>query len=71
MAAPTRIVEMSRAELAVRLCEANYGLQRPEGLTAEDALEALELGVRAAWIRSADAAAAYFEECSARATPVS
>lgn len=57
------IVEMDEAELAVRLCEANYGLKRPEGLSARAALDAMDDEVRAAWRRSAVAAMEYLTGC--------
>ncbi|MBY6244084.1 hypothetical protein [Methylosinus sp. Sm6] len=55
------IVEIDPAELAVRMCEANYGLTRPMA-DARQALAAMTPEVREAWLRSAKAAADYFVE---------
>lgn len=49
------------AELAIRLCEANYMLTRPMP-DAVQALAAMDPDVRAGWLRSAKAAADYFAE---------
>jgi hypothetical protein len=61
MMAKTLVVELDPAELAVRLCEANYGLVRPMA-DAKEALAAMEPEVRQAWLRSAAVAADYFRE---------
>ena len=53
------ICEIDLAELAIRLCEANYGLRRPMP-DAGTALAAMDRDVREAWLRSAKAAAEYF-----------
>ena len=55
------IATVDPAELAVRLCEANYRLKRPSPNAAE-ALAAMDPEVREAWLRSAKAAADYFVE---------
>lgn len=47
------VVEIDAAELAVRMCEANYGIRRPEGATGAQALEAMDADCRAGWFRSA------------------
>jgi hypothetical protein len=60
---PSLIIEMDAAELAVRLCEANYGLKRPAGLTAQQALDAMDDDVRQGWQRSAVVAMEYLSEC--------
>jgi hypothetical protein len=57
------IAAISEAELAIRLCEANYGLRRPAGLTAEQALDAMEPECRDGWRASARAAMEYWREC--------
>lgn len=57
------VAEISEAELAVRMCEANYGIRRPTGSTAEQALDNMEPEVRRAWRRSANAAMSYWREC--------
>ncbi|MGE0575401.1 hypothetical protein [Reyranella sp.] len=49
------------AELAIRLCEANYRLKRPTP-DARHALAAMDEDVREGWLRSAKAAADYFAE---------
>lgn len=58
------------AELAVRMCEANYRLKRPAGHTAVQALEAMEEDCRDGWRRSAEAAMEYWIECINNAQPV-
>jgi len=61
---PKRLVavcEVDPAELAVRLCEANYCLERPCP-DARQALDAMDEEVRLGWLRSAQAAADYFVE---------
>ncbi|MBY6243875.1 hypothetical protein [Methylosinus sp. Sm6] len=57
----TLVAEIDPAELAIRLCEANYGLTRPMA-DARQALAAMTPEVREAWLRSAKAAADYFVE---------
>lgn len=54
------VCEVDPAELAVRLCEAQYGLKRPQGSSAREALDGMDEEVRLAWLRSAKAAADYF-----------
>lgn len=61
-------IEIDVAELAVRMCEVNYGLTRPIP-NAQAALDAMDEDVRDAWCRSARAAAQYFQECLARVAP--
>lgn len=55
------LIEIDPAELAVRLCEANYGLRRPRRDPLH-ALAAMDEEVRAAWLRSARAAVEYIAE---------
>jgi roadblock/LC7 domain-containing protein len=55
------VATIDPAELAVRLCEANYLLKRPMA-DANSALAAMDEDVRIAWLRSAKAAADYFVE---------
>jgi hypothetical protein len=55
------VIEIDPAELAVRLCEANYRIVRPMP-DAKSALAAMDEVVRAGWLRSARAAAEYFTE---------
>ncbi len=57
------VAAISEAELAVRMCEANYNLRRPAGSTAEQALDGMEPEVRDGWRRSARAAMDYWREC--------
>lgn len=56
------VFELDQAELAVRMCEASYGLTRPMP-SAVKALAAMEEDSRAGWIRAAAAALNYFHEC--------
>ena len=58
---PTLVIQIDPAELAIRLCEANYGLRRPTP-DAGAALDAMDEDIRTAWLRSAKAAADYFAE---------
>jgi hypothetical protein len=57
------IAEINEAELAVRMCEASYGLRRPAHLTAAQALDAMDSDCREGWRRSAQAAMKYWREC--------
>ena len=61
------IAPISEAELAVRMCEASYGLARPDGLTAEQALDAMTAECRDGWHRAARAAMNYWAECISNA----
>lgn len=63
MGTKTIVFEIDRNELAVAMCEASYGLKRPEGLTAEETLAAMDPEPRAIWIRAAQVAAEYFRKC--------
>lgn len=56
------ITEIDGAELAVRMCEASYGLVRPTP-SARAALNAMEPEVREVWLRAAHAAVGYWQEC--------
>ena len=58
------LVELDQAELAVRLCEAAYGLERPPGMSAAAALAAMDPEPRAGWLRAAHTAVRYFIEVS-------
>jgi hypothetical protein len=53
---------IDEAELAVRLCEANYRIVRPHP-SAQHALDNMDDDVRAAWQRSAKAALDYIAHC--------
>lgn len=55
------ICEIDPAELAIRLCEANYDIKRPMP-DALATLDAMDDDVREAWLRSAKAVADYFCE---------
>jgi hypothetical protein len=57
------IASIDEAELAVRLCEACYGLHRPPGMTVAQALAAMEPDSREGWRRAARAAMEYWNEC--------
>ena len=58
------------AELAVRMCEANYSLVRPDGMSGAEALDAMEPEVKAGWLRSARAALLYIADSFAQAKRV-
>lgn len=70
MSTTTFVAEIDPAELAIRLCEANYLLKRPTP-DATAALNAMDEDVRAAWLRSAAAAAEYFRDLLNQAQRVS
>lgn len=55
------IVEVDPAELAIRMCEASYGLVRPMP-DAREALEAMDEDCRDGWLRAAQAAIDYLSE---------
>lgn len=55
------VITIDPAELAVRLCEANYRMTRPTP-DAIQALAAMDDDVAQAWLRSSRAAAEYFTE---------
>lgn len=57
------MAHVSAAELTVRLVEATTGLRRPEGATAEQALEHMPEVARKQYERMARAAVAYWDEC--------
>lgn len=61
------IAPVEEAELAVRMCEASYGLTRPAGYSAVQALEAMEEDCREGWRRAAQCALRYWAECIANA----
>lgn len=58
---PFMVCEIDPAELAVRMCEANYGIIRPTP-DAKQALASMDKHVAEAWLRSAKAAADYIIE---------
>lgn len=66
-AAKKYIAPIDEAELAVRMCEASYGLRRPPKSTAAQALDAMEPDSRNGWRRAARAAMTYWAECIAGA----
>ena len=57
------IATIDPVELAIRMCEASYNLKRPPGLTARQALNAMEDDSRDGWTRAANAAMEYWREC--------
>lgn len=56
------MLELDLSELAVRMAERASGAPRPDGATAEEALEHLGRPAQAIWMRAADEAARYFVE---------
>jgi hypothetical protein len=62
----TLIAEVDPAELAIRMCEASYGLKRPTP-NAATALAAMDEDCRDGWLRAADAALHFIQECLASA----
>lgn len=60
------IAELDAEELAIRMCEASYGLKRPMP-SAAHALAAMDDECREGWKRAARAALEYFRECIAHA----
>ena len=63
----TFVAVVDPAELAVRMCEANYGIKRPCP-DAAIALDAMDQDAREGWLRSAKVAADYFAEIINQAT---
>jgi hypothetical protein len=57
------IAAIDPVELAIRMCEASNNLKRPPGLTARQALDAMEDDSRDGWTRAANAAMEYWREC--------
>jgi hypothetical protein len=57
------VAQIDQAELAVRMCEASYGLCRPPGMNARQALAAMEDESREGWMRASVAAMEYWREC--------
>ncbi len=66
-----RIAEISEAELAVRIGEAMLGMERPAGLTAEQALDTVSDDARDAIRQAARAAMEYWRECIEQSQRVS
>ena len=64
MTAPAFIAEADPAELAIRMCEASYGLTRPCPDPIE-ALAAMDEDCRNGWMRAAEAALQYIRDCLA------
>jgi len=64
-----RIAVCDPEELAVRMCEASYGLKRPTP-DAKEALAAMEPECREGWLRAARIALIYMGECIADAQRV-
>ena len=60
------VAEIDQAELAVRMCEASYGLTRPPGLSANEALAAMDRECSDGWTRAAVTALLYVRECIAK-----
>ncbi len=65
------IAEISEAELAVRMCEASFGMKRPTGATAAQALNGIDDDVRDLWLKAARAAMEYWRECIKQSQRVS
>lgn len=63
MKKPVLFAEINESELAVRMCEASYGLRRPSGMNGEQALNAMDGECRGGWLRAARAAMTYWQEC--------
>lgn len=57
------VTAVSEAELACRMLEAAGNLKRPDGVSADAALNELEREDREAWLRAARAAMTYWREC--------
>lgn len=63
----TLVAEIDPAEMAVRMCEASYGLKRPDGSSGREALDAMDEDCREGWLRAADAGLRYINECLKKA----
>ena len=55
-------IKVDAAELAVRMCEASYGLVRPMP-SAQIALDSMTPECREGWLRAAAAAVEYIKQC--------
>jgi hypothetical protein len=64
------IVEVDEAELICRMVEAYAEVHRPEGLTPEEAVDAMPPDPRADWMRVAHAVRDYWGECYSNARPI-
>lgn len=64
------VVKVNPAEMAVRLGEALYGIARPAGKTASEALAALSPVSQDRLMAGAEAAMMYFYECNQAALGV-
>jgi hypothetical protein len=64
-------VEISEAEMAVRLAEAILGLGRPPGKSAKEAVDSMPEGARENFLNGARAAMLYLQECVDNGTEVS
>lgn len=65
-----KVFTLDESELAVRMIEAALKCKRPAGVTAEEAIDALDPEDQARWVRSARAALEYMQERFAAAQPV-
>lgn len=63
---PLLVAEIDPVEMAIRMCEASYGLTRPTA-SAADALAAMDEDCRDGWLRAAAAGLHYVNECLAKA----
>ena len=71
MAKATHYVELDEAELVCLMIEAYYEHQRPDGMSAVDALGAMPPNARAAWLRVSGAVRSYLEDSVTGAKPLS
>jgi hypothetical protein len=60
---PKKVVQVDEAELLCRMAEAFGQSQRPQGMTATEAVAAMSDEMRADWLRAARAAQKYWFEC--------
>jgi len=68
--AATHVIVIDEAELICRMVEAMWGFTRPPGLSAHDALAAMDPEARAGWLRVTVAIRAYWDETAFNAPRV-
>ncbi len=61
------IAPIDPVELAMVMLEAASNMRRPQGLNAREAIAQLETEDRERWMRAANAAMRYWQECIANA----
>lgn len=66
----TLVTEVDEAELTCRIIEGFVGMDRPQGLTAREALAQMDLTVQRGARRAATNVIDYFRECITNSQPI-